>query len=145
VDLVQKPDDLVELEALLRGINSEATILHTQHSRVDVRSILDRGMYSNVTWMEKWSENQTVESNARNGSKADRPPDSKINTDGHNHHASNSLYENETALDDRNGVAKLEGNETGESNTEHRRHSHIDTAAVKTLTLRTECRLDLER
>lgn len=142
---MQRPDDLVALEALLKGINSEATILCTQHSRVDVRSILDRGMYSNVTWMEKWSENQKMESSAGNGSEAGRPADSKIITDGHNHHGFHSLHEDGTVSDIRNGTAKLEDDEIGHSNTEHSRHSHIDTAAVKTLTLRTDCRLDLER
>ncbi|CAL8470217.1 g9759 [Coccomyxa elongata] len=54
VDLVHSSDDLVAAEAMVKHINSEAVIIQTQQSCVDIKTVLNRGVYRDTSWAEKW-------------------------------------------------------------------------------------------
>jgi G3E family GTPase len=61
-DLVS-PDQVGELKAILRKLNPNATILETQHGKVDPKTILDTGLYdaAALEGTEAWQEELTKE------------------------------------------------------------------------------------
>ncbi|BDA44245.1 probable COBW domain-containing protein 1 [Coccomyxa sp. Obi] len=143
VDLIHTSEDLVAAEAMVKHINSEAVIIHTQQSCVDVNILLNRGVYRDKSWAEKWSEGSYVDvvdrSIAREGKGAQRSE----------HHSSASSHSN----GEPNVTEPSKLNEVGcsdeatqeEGRLRHGGHSHTDIAGTKTVALRSCVRLDLER
>lgn len=143
MDLVHTSDDLVAAEAMVKHINSEAVIIHTQQSCVDIKNVLNRGVYRDTLWAEKWSGGRDVDvvnsSSAGKGKGAQRSE------------LQNSASSHSNGGQDVSEPSKL--NEVGSSNEAtqeeghvgHRGHSHTDIAGTKTVALRSCTRLDLER
>lgn len=141
--MVETPEDLSATEARIKVINSEAVLLHTQHSRVDIKAVLDRGMYRDSLWSERWSD-------VHEGPSADSVKHSKDSSRAEHRHSSSSHSNRHDSNTTEVGTVyspseatQPDSNEA--SNVRENDHSHTERAGITTLTLRTDLRLDLER
>lgn len=150
VDMLNAPKDLSAVEALVKGINSEAVFLHTQHSRVDIRAVLNRGVYRDAEWSERWSEGHVPERQRADGVHQGKGPSTREQQSSSSSRSNEQLHSrNPPAFDTFNASSGATApDRAGFSNDGHVNHggqSHTHRAGITTLTLRAHRRLDLQR
>ena len=151
VDMVKTPTDLSAVEAMIKAINSEAVILHTQYSQVDIKAVLDRGVYRDAVWSERWSEEGDVhEGNSAAGVRQSKGVSTLERQSKSSSHSNRPLHSsnlpNDDTLHSTGAATQPDGAEFSDAgHVRHGGHSHTDRAGITTLTLRTDLRIDLER
>lgn len=143
VDLVHTSEDLVAAEALLKDINSEAVIIHTQQSCVDIKTVLNRGVYRDTSWAQKWSGGRDVDVVDRSGTENSTAPQRSELQNSASSHGNGEPDVSEPSELTEVGCSNEATQE--EERMRRRGHSHTDAAGTKTVALRSCARLDLER
>ncbi len=142
MDLVRTSEDLVAVEAMVKDINSEAVIIHTQQSCVDIKTVLNRGVYRDKSWAEKWSGGNDMDVMDRSGTRDTQRSELQNNASSHSDGEAN-VSEPSPSEAMKVGCSREASQEA--EHVRQRAHTHTDIAGTKTVALRCCVRLNQER